>query len=369
LCGFTASVKLSQHTSSGDAPLLTVKTIDAHVGGEPLRLVVDGFPAPRGKTMAEKQEWAASRADHLRRAVMLEPRGHADMSGAVLTEPVSPGSHAGILFIDADGFASFAAHGIIAATTIALERGLLMPGGDGRAVVFDTIAGTVRAVAAAAPAAAAVPVQAAASGAEPIRVAGVTFTGVPAFVVHGGIDVPFGTRRLRVDLSFGGGFYAIIDAESAGLPLTAAFLPELRRATPQIVDAIERVVTLVHPNDPRLTGIAGVVFTGPAAGSSADLRNVTVSAGGRVDRSASGAATAAVMAVLDAMGLVDEERDFVQESVVGTTITSRLAGRTQVGDFQAIVPEISGRAWITGEHTFFAAADDPFGYGLSISDF
>src|SRR5207247_4330910 len=122
-----------------------VKTIDAHAAGEPLRLIVDGFPSPRGKTMLEKREWARKHADHLRRAVMLEPRGHADMYGAILTEPVSPGSHAGVLFIHNEGYSTMCGHGVVAVTTIALERGLVMPGGDGATVVFDSPAGTIRA--------------------------------------------------------------------------------------------------------------------------------------------------------------------------------------------------------------------------------
>lgn len=125
--------------------MIRLKTIDAHAAGQPLRLVVDGFPSPQGRTMTEKCDWLKRRADHLRRALMLEPRGHGDMCGAVLTEPVSPGSHAGLLFMHADGYSQMCGHGIIAVTTIALERGLLMPGGDGATVVYDTPAGTIRA--------------------------------------------------------------------------------------------------------------------------------------------------------------------------------------------------------------------------------
>ena len=116
--------------------MLAMKTIDAHAEGGPLRLVVEGFPSPRGATMLEKREWASRHADHLRRALMLEPRGHADMYGAVLTEPVSPASHAGVIFMHNEGFSTMCGHGIIALTTIAPERGLLMPGGEGTAVVY-----------------------------------------------------------------------------------------------------------------------------------------------------------------------------------------------------------------------------------------
>jgi hypothetical protein len=124
-----------------------IKTIDAHAGGEPLRLIVDGFPAPRGRSMLDKREWLAQHQDHLRRALVLEPRGHTDMYGAILTEAVSPGSHAGVLFMHNEGCSTMCGHGIIAVTTIALERGLLMPGGDGLTVIYDTPAGTVRATA------------------------------------------------------------------------------------------------------------------------------------------------------------------------------------------------------------------------------
>ena len=125
--------------------MLTLRTIDAHAAGEPLRLIVDGFPTPRGRTMLEKREWVKRHADHVRRALMLEPRGHADMYGAILTEPVSPGAHAGVLFMHNEGYSTMCGHGVVAVTTIALERGLLVPGGDGTTIVYDSPAGTIRA--------------------------------------------------------------------------------------------------------------------------------------------------------------------------------------------------------------------------------
>src|SRR5437763_264031 len=163
--------------------MLTLKTIDAHAAGEPLRLIVDGFPSPRGATMLEKRECVRKRADHLRRALMLEPRGHADMYGAVLTEPVAPGSHAGVLFMHNEGYSTMCGHGVIAVTTIALERGLLMPGGDGCTVVYDSPAGTIRARA-----------NVGAGGAGGARVESVSFVNVPSFVLHGGLVVKVGAK-------------------------------------------------------------------------------------------------------------------------------------------------------------------------------
>ncbi len=353
--------------------MITLKTIDAHAAGEPLRLIVDGFPSPLGKTMLAKREWLLAHADHLRRALMLEPRGHADMYGAILTEPVSPGAHAGILFMHNEGYSTMCGHGIIAVTTIALERGLIMTGpaapqsaqqteaGEGTTIVYDSPAGTIRARARVGAGRTGGPGE---SGGA--RVESVAFVNVPSFVLHGGLTVKLATRQIRADVAFGGAFYAIVDSEAAGLPIDAAHLPELRRVGMEIKHAIEAAHTIVHPLDAGLTGIYGTIFTGPPSNESADLRNVTIFADAEVDRSPCGTGTAAVMAVIDAMGLLGSEKPFVHESLIGTRFSGRVASRTQVGEYEAIVPEIEGSAWITGEHTFIVDDDDPLRDGFRI---
>jgi proline racemase len=340
--------------------MLTIKTIDAHAAGEPLRLIVDGFPSPHGKTMLAKREWVRTHADHLRRALMLEPRGHADMYGAILTEPVMPGSHAGVLFMHNEGYSTMCGHGIIAVTTMALERGLLMPGRDGTAIVYDSPAGTIRARARMGAGGAG------GAGTSGVRVESVAFLNVPSFVLHGGLAVWLASRTIRADVAFGGAFYAIVDSEAVGLPIDAAHLPELRRAGMDIKDAIEAALTIVHPLDAGLTGIYGTIFTGPPSDETADLRNVTIFADAEVDRSPCGTGTAAVMAVVDAMGLLGSERPFVHESLIGTRFKGRVASRTQVGELSAIVPEIEGSAWITGEHTFLIDDEDPLREGFRL---
>lgn len=332
--------------------MLTLKTIDAHAAGEPLRLIVDGFPSPRGATMLEKREWVRKHADHLRRALMLEPRGHADMYGAILTEPVAPGSHAGVLFMHNEGYSTMCGHGIIAVTTMALERGLLMPGGDGATVVYDAPAGTIRARAKWA------------GGAGTVE--SVAFVNVPSFVLHAGLTVKLVSRTIRADVAFGGAFYAIVDSEAVGLPIDARHLPELRRVGMEIKEAIEAAQTIAHPLEAGLKGIYGTIFTGPPSDERADLRNVTIFADAEVDRSPCGTGTAAVMAVVDAMGLLSEDRPFVHESLIGTTFSGRISSRTIVDQLPAIVPEIEGSAWITGEHTFLVDEDDPLKNGFRI---
>jgi proline racemase len=331
--------------------VITLKTIDAHVAGQPLRLIVDGFPSVRGKTMLDKRDWAERHADHLRRILMLEPRGHQDMCGALLTEPVSPASHAGLLFLQNDGFATMSLHGVIAATAIALDRQLLMPGGNGGTVVYDTPSGTVRTRAR----------QVAAKG------WAVSVLNVPSFVLSGGLPVALasaGGRQIRADVAFGGAFYAIVDSEAAGLAIDAAHLSELRRVGSHLARTVDEAHRVAHPLESRLCGIAGTIFTGPPADDRSDLRSVTVFAHASVDRSPCGTGMGAVMAVLSAMGLLSDGQPFVTESLIGAQMSGRVVGRTTVGEFEAITPEITGAAWITGEHTFFVEDDDPLSDGF-----
>ena len=337
------------------------RTIDAHAGGAPLRLVVEGFPSPRGRTMAERRAWAKSKADGIRRALLLEPRGHADMAGAVLTEPVSDGADAGVLFMHGGGWGSMCGHGIIAITTIALERGIVHPHTPGT-IVFDTPAGVVRAVARMREAKPGGRARAAPSS--PLRVERVAFAGVPSFVLAPGVPVRVGARELRVDVAFGGGFYAIVDVEAAGLAIVPDRMPDLRRLGREIARAVEKAIDVSHPVDEHLHGIDGTLFTAPPVSGEADLRSLTVFGDGAVDRSPNGAGTSAVMAVLSAMGLLAPGQAFRMEGPAGTIFTGTATGRTRVGDGDAILPVIEGAAWITGDHAFEVDDDDPLKRGF-----
>jgi proline racemase len=321
-----------------------IQTIDAHAAGEPLRLVIDGLPAPEGRTMLEKRAWAMKRLDHLRRALILEPRGHTDMYGALLTEPVTRDAHAGILFMHNEGWSTMCGHGIIAVTTIAIERGLIWlappePAGAGGSkesslkqtsaeIRYDTPAGPVMARAHLA------------HHGDAVRVESVAFRNVASFVFEPSLMVPIGNRKIPVDIAFGGAFYAIVDSEAAGVPIDAAHLPELRKLGMTIAREVERIRRVVHPNDPGLEGIYGTIFTAPAQLEDAHLRNVTIFADAEVDRSPCGTGTAAVMAVLNDMGLLLDDVPFVHESIVGTTFKGRVAEHVEVGEKPAIVPEI-----------------------------
>lgn len=325
--------------------MVALTTVDAHVGGAPVRLITGGAPTPRGAGMREKYAWMQRHADHIRAMLMCEPRGHRDMTGAMLTEPVAPGSHAGLILMHADGYAAMAGHAVIATTMLALTRGLLMPGGADRAVTYDTLAGTVRA--------------------RMLDDAAVTarrrvaFTNVPSFVLAGGLSLRAAGRLIRTDVAYGGAFYAIVDAESLGLSVNADTLPQLRQLSREVCAAVDASLIVAHPADPAQSGLAGTLFTGPASGGDAHLRNLTVLASGSAGRSASGTGMSAVLAVLDAMGLLDDDGSVVMEGMTGSRLIGRVARRTMVGDRPALVPEIEGEAWLTGEHRFVADDGDP----------
>jgi proline racemase len=188
---------------------------------------------------------------------------------------------------------------------------------------------------------------------------------VPSFVHAPSVAVTVGRRELRVDVAFGGAFYAIVDSEATGVPLDPTCVPDLRRLGMEISASLNGTHCPVHPADRAISGVAGVIFTGPATDPEAHLRNVTVKASGSIDRSPGGTGTSAVMAVLDAMGLLPDGQPFVHESLSGALFRGRSVHRTIVADVPALVTEIEGSAWITGEHTFLLDDDDPFRDGGS----
>ena len=228
--------------------------------------------------MRAKRDWLKKRWDRLRRALLREPRGHAGLCGAVLTEPVTAGAHAGLLFLDGSfldgsGYPPLSGHGVIAALTIALERRLLHlaePDGD---IVLDTPAGLVRALA---------------SIRDDGTVERVSYVGVPAFVLRPGLPVALGARVVPVDVAFGGVFHAIVDGEAAGAAIRPGQLERLAALGAALATAVEAAIDVVHPADPGLRGISGTVFTGAPDRAEAHLRSATVFAGGRLARAPGG---------------------------------------------------------------------------------
>jgi len=331
-----------------------MKSLEYHVGGQPVRVIVEGVPSPQGRTQAQKAAWFARHADRYRRGLVLAPRGHMDMSAVLLTEPSSAGAHAGLVFLDAAGCPRFAMPAVIAAATAEVEHGLISTGDGGASgtrLTLDTPAGVVTAQ-----------VGSPAAGHARVR-------GVPAFVHAAGLPVTLPGRTVPVDVAFSGEFYALVDGESAGVPIDDAHLPELRRIGQAVCAAVNHATTVVHPADRTIEGVAGVLFTGPPRDEAVHLRSALVTAHGAVDCSPGGSATAAVMAVLDAMGLLGDTVSFTHEGLSGARLTGWLSSRTTVEDRPALVVDVEARAWPTGEETWILDHDDPFHQGLLRSAF
>jgi proline racemase len=309
-----------------------IKTIDAHVAGEAVRLIVSGGPSIPGRSMMEKLNWLRKHAEELRRLLMREPRGHDAMHGAILTEPASPEAHVGVLSMHAAGFPFVSGEGIVGAITIALES-TLIEGVDDE-IIVDTPVGLFSAR------------PRAVDG----RVSGVAITGVPSFVHSAGVPLRIGGRTIIVDIAFGGQFYAIADSESIGTSIDIANAAALIRMGREISNAIESTAHVQHPLHARLRNIHGTIFTG-APRSAADLRSATVLDGEVLRRSPGVAETAALLAVLDAMGLLSEERSFAHEGVLGTMLHGNVQ-RRQPGEPATVIPIIEGSASITGYHEF-----------------
>lgn len=327
---------------------LKITTVDAHTEGEPFRVITGGFPDLPGVTILEKRRYTKKYLDHLRTALMWEPRGHADMYGCIVTPPVTPGADLGILFMHNEGFSTMCGHGIIGIATVVLETGLLPAIEPETTLKIDTPAGLVIAHAAVT------------AG----RVERVRFQNVPSFVLALDeiVDVP-GLGRVHYDLAFGGAFYAYVRAETLGLNCT----PEDYRPLIEKGMAIKRAVMaarpIPHPFEADLSFLYGTIFVGPAL-AGGHSRNVCVFAEGEVDRSPTGTGVSGRLALHYARGEIELNQPIAIESIIGSRFTGRVLETTTFGPYPAVIPEVTGTANITGRHEFFIDPADPLRDGF-----
>jgi proline racemase len=318
-----------------------VTTIDYHSAGEPFRIVKDGIGPIHGKTMLDKRRYALEHLDDVRRLLVCEPRGHADMYGCFLTDPVDDGADFGVLFFHNAGYSTACGHGTIALATAAIETGMIEGVEPETALTLDVPSGRLPAVAAV----------------KDGNVEGARFTNVPSFVYEEEVQVPTGRGEVSADIAFGGAFYALVDGEAVGLSVEPANVTEFIALGREIKAAIERDHDVVHPLEPELRDIYGVIFC-------QGRRNITVFADGEVDRSPCGSGTSARLALLDGRGTLPRGATFVHESVIGTQFEARVTGDARVGDYPAVVTEIAGSAHLTGFHQFVLESSDPLGTGF-----
>jgi len=334
--------------------MVRLKTIDAHAAGEPLRIITGGLPELLGATILERRRFMQQHLDHVRRALMWEPRGHYNMYGCVLTPPATPEADLGVLFLHNEGYSTMCGHGVIALVTALIETGAVTSKGQQTPINLDTPAGLVRAMA-----------HLAQNG----RVERVTFQNVPSFVYARDVEIELPLYgRFPVDVAFGGAFYAILPADRIGLQVMPERTTQLVEAGEAIKRAVNATLPIQHPIEGDLSFLYGTILTGPAEALDHHSRNICVFANAEVDRSPTGTGVSARLALHHAKGELEPDETIVVESILGrhSTFSGRVVESAQVGSYAAVVPEVGGTAHITGRHEFFLDPRDSIGHGFLI---
>ena len=328
---------------------LRITTIDLHTAGEPFRVVTGGLPEPAGDSILARRRFMREHLDHLRRALMWEPRGHADMYGCVVTPPDSAEADFGVLFLHNEGYSTMCGHGIIAMATLAVETGLVQVREPETVMRIDAPAGPIEAT---------VRVR----DGHAVRVA---FRNVPSFVLaldqH--VEVP-GLGRVRYDIAFGGAFYAYVQAADVGLTTRPADVNRLIEAGMAIKRAVMASRPIRHPFEEDLGFLYGTIFIGPPHAPDAHSSNVCIFAEGEVDRSPTGTGVSGRLALHMARGEIEAGQPIVIESILGTRFTGRVLARTSFGPHEAVLPEVQGSAYIVGRCEFLIDPDDPLKDGF-----
>ena len=326
-----------------------ITTIDAHTGGEPFRIITGGLPALEGDTILQRRRFMTDGLDHLRTALMWEPRGHADMYGCIITPPVSPEADFGVLFLHNEGYSSMCGHGIIGVTTVAIETGMIAAVEPVTTVRIDAPAGLVTAHA----------------RVEEGRVKSVYFHNVPSFVLtmDQSVEVP-GLGPVRYDIAYGGAFYAFVKAEDLKVTTTPKDFNALIDRGMAVKRAVMAAGPIVHPFEDDLSFLYGTIIIGPAHSQGAHSSNVCIFAEGEVDRCPTGTGVSARLALHHARGEIGLNDPIVIESILGTRFTGQVVKTTTFGPHDAVIPEVEGRAWITGRNEFLMDPTDPLKNGF-----
>ena len=342
-----------------------ISAVDLHACGEPGRVIVGGVRDVPGRTMFEKMQYLERHHDDLRKRMLREPRGFPAANCNLILPPTHPEADAGFVIMEQVEYPAMSGTNTICVTTALLETGMVPMEEPVTELVLEAPAGLVRVIAECA------------NG----KVTKVTFRNVPAFAVHldKTVDVPH-LGSVTVDVAWGGMFYVIADAAPFGLRLTPDEGREIVRVGEMIKAATQEQLPVIHPENPAITGVTISQLSGPPMAEGAHRKNaVIVSTGkldwnrpatwtGAIDRSPCGTGTCAKMAALHAKGQLPLGEDFRHEGVLGTIFTGRLLEETSVGPYKAVVPTISGRAWITGLAQYVVDAEDPFPEGFTVGD-
>ena len=330
-----------------------IKTIDTHTEGQPTRIITNLASQILGKDLVEKMSFCKENLDYLRTALMAEPRGHKDMYGCLLTEPVSKESDYGIIFMDNLGYMSMCGHGVIGVATALTEQGMVKTEEPITHFGLDTPAGLVK-----------VNVTMKNGRAESVR-----FMNVPSFVEYLDVDLEVqGLGKLKVDIVFGGNYFVFYTADEAGLEITPQNIEEIIDITMKVMKSANQKFPVQHPELKHMNNVNIGTITGKPQNSKSDYLNVHVWGNRQFDRSPGGTGTCARMAALHAKGKLDVNEEIWVESLTGGLFKGKILGLTKAGDKNAIIPEITGSAHITGLHQFVIKPDDSLKRGFLIMD-
>ena len=326
-----------------------ISTIDMHTGGEPLRIIVDGLPEIPGKTILEKRRYFSEHHDQIRTGLMWEPRGHADMYGAVITEPVTADGDFGVFFMHNEGYSTMCGHAMIALGKFVVETGMVNADPSKTEIHVDAPPGRILI--------------------KPLirkgKVVSTSFTNVPSFVLmkNQATEVP-GVGKVKFDVGFGGAFYALVNASNLNLNLDASDYQKLIDYGRRIKRAIADNFEIRHPFEEDLSFLYGVIFTGEAHDSGHHSRNVCIFADGEVDRSPTGSGVSARAAIHYEKGELEPGETITIESILGTTMAVSILETTNYGPHRAVIPEVSGTAFFTGKNEFWFDPDDDLKEGF-----
>jgi proline racemase len=338
---------LNKWIPPGDWKVVT--TIDSHAAGEPLRIITRGFEEIPGDTILEKRRYAQENLDYLRRGLMWEPRGHADMYGAILTKPVTPDGDIGVLFLHNEGFSTMCGHGIIALTTVVLDTGIIVKQEKNPVLHIDTPAGRVKATA----------------HRKRGTVESVSFLNVPSFIYRQDQEVEVeGIGTVQYDIAFGGAFYAFCSAEKLKVGLQSKDVPQLIDYGRRIKNAVMKSLSIEHPFEKDLGFLYGTIFVGQPEIPGHHSRNVCVFAEGEVDRSPTGTGVSARAAIHHKRGELPLGKLIIIESILGTCFQVRATEALKFGTYEAVIPEVTGSASIVGRNEFFFDPEDPLRNGF-----
>jgi proline racemase len=324
-------------------------TIDTHTGGEPTRIVVSGIPPIPGDTMADKMQYLEKNLDWVRTCLMYEPRGHNLMSGVILTDPCSPEADFGVIFIETGGYLPMCGHDTIGVSTALVETGMVFAEEPETTIVLDTPAGLTR-----------VTVQV-----QDYSAKWVSFRGVPSFLFFqdAEVDVP-GFGKVVLDVGYGGNTYAIVKSELFDLKIRPDHAGKLIETGRVIRDAVNEQLTFQHPELGFVNSCTHVEFYGPPSNKNADAKNAVLFGDVGIDRSPCGTGTSAKLAALYTRGELAVDQEFVHESIIGSLFKARILETTTVGDYLAVIPEVTGRAHLMSMNTIFIDPEDPHKHGF-----